>query len=134
MSVLGQMLYAHPDDPEGVGEKVRAAVEACGLCAQVCVVCADACMREGEVAELVSCARSDLDCADVCETTQRVLVRRTAEEDGFVTSVLEACAQACDRCAAECEEHAQAHEHCRVCAQVCRECARACRDLVLALV
>ncbi|MGW9557896.1 hypothetical protein ACWGSK_25740 [Nocardiopsis sp. NPDC055551] len=43
MSVVGQMLYAHPDDPEGVGGKVRAAVEACGLCAQVCVVCAEAC-------------------------------------------------------------------------------------------
>ena len=43
MSVVGQMLYTHPDDPEGVGEKVRAAVEACGLCAQVCVVCAEAC-------------------------------------------------------------------------------------------
>ncbi|MEU3308897.1 hypothetical protein [Nocardiopsis sp. NPDC006832] len=42
MSVVGQMLYAHPDDPEGVGGKVRAAVEACGLCAQVCVVCAKA--------------------------------------------------------------------------------------------
>ncbi|HJE56965.1 MAG TPA: four-helix bundle copper-binding protein [Nocardiopsis listeri] len=133
MSVVGQMLYAHPDDPEGVGEKVRAVVEACGLCAQVCVVCADACMREETVAELVSCARSDLDCADLCEATQRVLVRRTAEEDGFVASVLQACVQACDRCARECEEHAEHHEHCRVCAEACRACSRACQDLLDAL-
>lgn len=131
MSVIGQMLYAHPDDAEGVGEKVRAVVEACGLCAQVCAVCADACTRE-ETVELISCARSDLDCVDLCEATQRVLVRRTAEEDGFVTAVLEACAQACDRCAEECERHTH-HEHCRVCAEVCRRCARACRDLLAVL-
>lgn len=133
MSVVGQMLYTHPDDPEGVGEKVRAAVEACGLCAQVCVVCADACVREEAVAELVSCARSDLDCADLCEAAQGVLVRRTAEEDGFVASVLQACVRACDRCAAECEDHAELHEHCRVCAEACRACSRACQDLLDAL-
>lgn len=73
MSVIGRMLHAHPDDAEGVAEKVRAAVEACGLCAQVCAVCADACMRE-EAVELIWSARFDLDCADLCEATQRVLV------------------------------------------------------------
>jgi hypothetical protein len=133
MSVIGRMLYAHPDDPEGVGGKVSAAVEAADDCAHVCVVCADACMREEDAADLISCARSDLDCADLCEATTRILVRRTAEEDGFVSVVLEACAQACDRCADECERHAAAHEHCRLCAEACRRCATACRELLAVL-
>lgn len=132
MNVVGQMLYAHPHDPEGVGEKVRACVEACGQCAQVCAVCADACLSEESVAELVSCVRSDLDCTDLCETTQRVLVRRTAQEDRFVAAVVEACAQACERCAQECEKHPE-HEHCRVCAEECRHCAQACRELLASL-
>ncbi|CAL9392730.1 putative cysteine-rich protein YhjQ [Nocardiopsis dassonvillei] len=133
MSTVGRMLYTHPDDPEGVGEKIRACVEACGECAQVCTVCADACLGEDERDDLVECVRSDLDCADLCETTYRVLVRRTGNDDDLVKAVLDACARACRRCGDECERHAGHHEHCRVCAQVCRRCEEACRDLLAAL-
>lgn len=131
MSAVGQMLYAHPRDPEGVGEKIRACIEACGECAQVCRICADACLGEEMVADLVRCIRTDLDCADLCEATQGVLVRRGKDDDGFVKAVLQACAEACARCADECEKHE--HEHCRLCAEACRRCENACRELLAAL-
>src|SRR5690554_5492529 len=38
-------------------------------CAQACTACADACLSEDMVAELTKCIRTNLDCADLCETT-----------------------------------------------------------------
>ncbi|MEU0236106.1 four-helix bundle copper-binding protein [Nocardiopsis sp. NPDC006198] len=133
MSTVGQILYTHPEDPEGVGVKITACVEACGECAQVCTVCADACLGEETVADLVACVRTDLDCADMCAVTGRAVSRRTGEEDDVLRLLLEACAEACRKCAEECERHAGEHEHCRLCAEACRRCEQACRELLAAL-
>jgi hypothetical protein len=46
-------------------------------CAQACTACADACLSEQNVADLAKCIRSNLDCADICDTTGRVLSRHT---------------------------------------------------------
>ncbi len=70
MSVAGQMLETYPQSLGGVDqEKLRACIEACFECAQACTACADACLSEDRVAELTKCIRTDLDCADICETT-----------------------------------------------------------------
>ncbi|WP_017569807.1 four-helix bundle copper-binding protein [Nocardiopsis halotolerans] len=133
MSVVEQMLSSHPDRRSSeVEEKVRACVEACGACAQTCVLCADACLGEPSVAELVGCVRLNLDCADLCEVTQRVLSRRTGD-DTLARALLKACAEACRLCGEECERHAGHHEHCWVCAETCRRCESTCRELLAAL-
>ncbi|MFL1380755.1 MULTISPECIES: four-helix bundle copper-binding protein [Nocardiopsis] len=130
MSTAGRMLESHPGGLGRVdGEKLRVCIEACFECAQACTACADACLGEEAVAELVACVRTDLDCADLCETTGRVISRRTGHDADVARAVLEACALACESCADECERHASMHEHCRVCAEACRRCARACREL-----
>ncbi len=85
------------------------------------------------VAELVRCIRTDLDCADVCEATARVLSRQTAYDAAVTRSIVQACAQACQSCGAECESHAGMHEHCRVCAEACRRCETACRAVLEAI-
>ncbi|WP_435107416.1 four-helix bundle copper-binding protein [Nocardiopsis synnemataformans] len=134
MSVVEQMLDTRPDRRgDGVEEKVRSCIEACGACAQACVLCADACLGERAVAELVACVRLDMDCADVCESTQRVLSRRTGEDDTLVRVLVKACAEACRLCGEECDRHAAQHEHCWVCAEACRRCECACRELLAAL-
>ncbi|WP_159942366.1 MULTISPECIES: four-helix bundle copper-binding protein [unclassified Nocardiopsis] len=134
MSVVEQMLTTHPDRRDaGVEEKLRACIEACGACAQACALCADACMSERDAADLLRCVRADLDCADLCETTQRVLCRRTEGEDALVRALVKACAEACRMCGEECERHAPTHEHCWVCAEACRRCESACRELLAAL-
>jgi hypothetical protein len=127
MNQVTQMLETHPR--AHASEALARCIEECFACAQACTSCADACLAEDSVQELVRCIRLDLDCADVCDATGRVLTRQTAFEPGLAQLVLDACAQACRLCAEECEGHAGHHEHCRVCAEACRRCEQACEDL-----
>lgn len=111
-------------------DKLRECLGACFTCEQVCTACADACLAEDTVAELTKCIRTDLDCADICATTGRVLSRHTHYDANLTRAVLEACAQACRSCGDECAQHAEHMDHCRVCAEACRRCEQACRDLL----
>lgn len=127
-----EMLQAHPatsGDPSTIGQALTALAE----CAQTCTICADACLAEDMVAELRTCIRLNLDCADVCETTARLLARQVGTDTAVVRAQLQACVAACQACAQECDRHAQMHEHCRICAESCRRCERACTALLGAL-
>ena len=85
------------------------------------------------VADLRQCIRLNLDCADVCAATGRMLSRQTGTNVETTRALLEACRAACKACAEECESHAQMHEHCKVCAEACRRCEQACADLLVTL-
>src|SRR5690606_35122292 len=108
-------------------------IAACIECAQACTACADACLSEPTATELTKCIRTDLDCADISETTGRVLSRHTGYDANLTRTVLESCATACRSCAEECERHSDAHAHCRICAEGGRRCESACRELLSAL-
>ncbi|GAA2393845.1 four-helix bundle copper-binding protein [Nonomuraea africana] len=130
---VAEMLSAYPKDLGNVDrQKLTACIEQCLRCGQACTACADACLSEDNVADMATCVRTDLDCADICETTARVLSRHTGYDANLTRAVLEACAQACKACGDECERHSK-HEHCAVCARACRDCERACRELIAAL-
>lgn len=132
-TMVEEMLRTYPADLAGLDrEKLRRCVEACVACAQACTACADACLSEPDVADLVTCIRTNADCADLCEATGRVLSRHTGYDPHAAAVLLQACATVCKMCADECERHAR-HEHCQVCAEICRRCERACRDLLAAL-
>ncbi|ONI92996.1 four-helix bundle copper-binding protein [Saccharothrix sp. ALI-22-I] len=134
MTTAEKMLDTYPADLGGVDKEALArCIEACFGCAQACTACADACLSEDAVAELVKCIRTDLDCADICDTTGRVLSRHTGYDANLTRSVVEACAAACKSCGDECERHADMHGHCRVCADACRRCEEACRTLLATL-
>jgi hypothetical protein len=124
---VAEMIRTHP---EPAHPWLTDAIEALAECAQTCTSCADACLgEEHHLADLVTCIRLNLDCADICEATGRVLTRQTSFQPGIARAMLEACAVACASCAEECERHAEmGMEHCRVCAEACRRCERACRD------
>ena len=102
-------------------------------CSEACTACADACLSEGMVAELIKCIRTNMDCVDICATTARVLSRHTGYDANISRTLLETCAMACKSCGDECAGHADMHEHCRICAQACRACEQACRDLLASL-
>jgi hypothetical protein len=110
MDNVTQMLATHPQ--AGANEPLARCIEECLACAFACTSCADADLAEEEVRELVRCIRLDLDCADVCDATGRVLTRQTSFEPSLARSLVETCAQTCRLCAAECERHAEHHEHC----------------------
>jgi hypothetical protein len=126
------MLETYPVDLGDVDrDKLTACIEACVACAQTCTACADACLSEENVAELTKCVRSNLDCADVCDTTGRVLSRHTGYDANLTRAILEACATACKACGDECTHHAEmGMQHCQVCADACRRCEQACRQLL----
>jgi hypothetical protein len=123
-----EMLKTHPQAPGVDRDALTRCIDECSSCAATCTSCADACLGEETVRELVRCIRLNLDCADVCDATGRVLTRQTAFEPQLARQMLEACAQACGACAEECARHAGHHEHCRVCAEACRRCEQACDD------
>jgi hypothetical protein len=106
-------------------------IEACFDCVQSCTACVDACLGEGDVQILARCIRLNLDCADVCGTTGRMLSRQTEADVAVLRGQLQACALACRTCGAECERHA-AHgmRHCAICAEVCYFCETACNQLL----
>ncbi|WP_435769499.1 four-helix bundle copper-binding protein [Nocardioides sp. SYSU DS0651] len=130
---ITKMLKTYPAEINNDRELLAACVAACVECAQACTACADACLSEEMVADLRKCIRTDLDCADICETTGRVLSRHTGYDANITRAILEACAQACKSCADECEQHADMHEHCRICAEACRRCEEACNRVLAAL-
>lgn len=130
MTQATAMLDTYPAEV-GIDKRLLArCIEACYECSQACTACADACLSEEMVAELVTCVRTNLDCADICDTTGRVLSRHTGYDANLTRSILRACVQACRSCGDECARHADMHEHCRVCAEACRRCEQACRDLL----
>lgn len=130
MTTTTPMLEAYPAEINLDRAALAATIDALVACSQACTACADACLSEDMVAELTTCIRTDLDCADICATTARVLSRHTGYDANISRALLEACATACRACGDECATHADMHEHCRICADACRACERACRDLL----
>lgn len=130
MSPVQSMLEAHPRPGHVDRGALAACIEACAECAQTCVSCADACLSEENTNPLRKCIRLNLDCADICDATGRVLTRQTEYDAGVSRAQVEACRQACVTCAEECERHAEMHEHCRICAESCRGCGHACAELL----
>ncbi|WP_034388647.1 four-helix bundle copper-binding protein [Deinococcus sp. YIM 77859] len=128
------MLQTHPQ-PQTLFDQGALAecIAACFDCAQTCTSCADACLGEqGHLTHLVHCIRLNLDCADVCGTTGRVLSRLTQPDQNVLRAQLQACVAACKACGDECERHARDMnmQHCAVCAQSCRRCEQACQNLL----
>lgn len=133
MKQLQSMLESHPRRTRVNGIQLAEAIDTLYSCAQTCTVCADACLSEEMVAELVRCIRLNLDCADVCETTAALLSRQTEPDWTLLREQLTACATACRVCGDECQRHADMHEHCRICADHCRHCEQVCQQLLQAI-
>jgi hypothetical protein len=127
------MLRTYPATLHLDRDRLAHAIESLAECAQACTACADACLSEEMVADLRTCIRRNLDCADSCGATARILSRHTGYDPTTTRAHLEACIAACRACGDECAQHADMHEHCRVCAEACRACERACQDLLAAM-
>ena len=128
MTAVAQMLEAYPAELGQVDRDVLVrCIEQCLSCAQVCTACADACLSEPDdhLPMLRKCIRSDEDCADICNTTARILSRHTGYDANITRTVLQTCATVCRSCGDECARHASRHEHCRVCAEACHRCEQA---------
>ncbi len=128
-----QMLENHPNGAAVDGDALAELIDSCLECVQACTACADACLGEGNVEMLARCIRLDLDCADVCDATAKILSRQVPYEPEMAQPVVQACARSVKLCGDECEQHAEHHEHCRVCMESCRRCEEACNWVLQSL-
>jgi hypothetical protein len=71
---VSHLLESHPQH-DAARQGVEECIEACFDCAAACTVCADACLGEDSVQDLVHCIRLNLNCADICQATARVMSR-----------------------------------------------------------
>ena len=133
MQTVQTMIQAHPAETGVDRVQLARVVDLLIACSAACTVCADACLAEDHVADMRACIRTDLDCADVCAATARVLSRQTAYNASVTRGVLQACVVACRACADECAAHGDMHEHCKVCARACQDCLQACEELLAAI-
>ncbi len=127
------MAITHPDVGHCVQGSLIHCVEDCFDTAQTCIACADACLGEEMVRDLVQCIRLSLDCADLCSAAGHIATRRSGSNPTVIAAVLRACAEACARCAEACQLHASRMEHCRICAARCGQCEDACLEAVAEL-
>jgi hypothetical protein len=128
MHSVSEMVRTNPSILGDDAELIRC-IETCLIAAQACVACGDSCLSEADVKALARCIRLTQDCADVIQTTGRMVSRQKAADPQLLGGQLDLCAMACSLCAFECERHGAQHEHCRVCADACRWCEIACREL-----
>lgn len=133
MTATMSMLETYPAEINLDRGKLAATIDTLISCSEACTACADACLSEGMVEELIKCIRTAMDCSDICQTTSRVLARHTGYDANVSRAILQACIVACKACGDECAKHADMHEHCRVCAEACRACEAACRDLLVVM-
>ena len=124
---IQSMISAHPHVKGSTNDALIRAVEAAYGCAATCRICADACLGEAMVADLVQCIRLNLDCADVCSTTAKVLSRPGPDTSTW-RSLLQACIDACTACCDHCRHHGD--DHCQACADDCQACIDACQALL----
>jgi uncharacterized membrane protein len=134
MSRMQDIFAAHPHAAGSNGAVALQCVESCMECSNVCSTCADACLSEAAVADMVRCIRLNLDCADICDTTGRLIARAGKRDADTLRAQLQACASACRACERSCREHASHMDHCRICAEACAECANACDAMAAAIV
>lgn len=126
------MLETHPRTFNLDASMLAEAIDALMDCANTCTQCADACLAEGDAA-LAKCIRLNLDCADICNATARVVSRQTEHDANVTRPLVEACRAACRSCGDECASHAEHMEHCRICAEQCRRCEEVCGSLLAAM-
>src|SRR5688572_5928254 len=130
MEFIDEMLSITSKPAHGQQDLLVSCVEACLTCELVCVACADACLAEREVQALHRSITANLECAEVCASTARLLARRLEPNVELLLVQLEACVRACAACIAACGRHAEVHDHCRICVSANQRCATLCRRLI----
>lgn len=92
-------------------------------CLVACESCANQCLKENAAIK-EQCIRTDLDCAEICSLTLRLLSRDSA----MASKMIDLCIDICDKCAIECEKHDD--DHCQHCAKQCRKCIEVCKSFL----
>src|SRR5690606_41480817 len=86
---------------------MQACMDACSACEQACTVCSGQGMADGT---MMSCATMCMDCADMCNTMMRALMRPMGVSMPSMMAMPDACGAAGRACVAGCMNHAERSE------------------------
>ncbi len=131
---LEQMMKQHPEATKVDLDALVECIERCSAWEAACVSCADACLREAGVQQLVDCIRLNLDCADLCGVTVRLLSRHSSREPGadgavfMVVSVPLALLRARDAGDDARQKGAAAPNRAKTCARFCHAILTSAHD------
>lgn len=103
---------------------MAACLEHCAECERICIETIAAVMARPDQRVDSALLRTLMDCADICGTSARFLMRQS----DLHGATCGACANVCAACAAACEAIA-GHEALARCAQSCRRCAASCEEM-----
>lgn len=96
-------------------------IEVLNRCIVNCTYCADACLDEKDIKMMVNCIRLTRACAEICNTTMKLVTSDYANAKDMIAY----CYKTCIKCADECAKHNV--QHCKDCAEACKNCADACK-------
>jgi hypothetical protein len=103
-------------------------IDAASACEQACTMCAASTGMEG----MDRCHAMCMTCADMCNTTMRMMLRPAGYDMDSMMAMLQANMTMCLACAAECEKHPDM-QVCMMCAAACREMAKACETMMASM-
>ena len=99
-------------------------IELCRECEQLCTSAIPHCLELGGRHAAPAHIRLLIDCADICGTSSRFMMR----DSRLHADTCRACAKVCDNCAHDCRQLGDDAEMLD-CAEMCERCANACRKL-----
>lgn len=98
-------------------------IDACNRCAQACYECFQACLNEPDVQARISCIRTLIECAMMCQMSTTLMSMNAQSH----MQHCQLCATICDKCSQECEMFKD--QHCQLCAIECKKCATECKNM-----
>lgn len=104
-------------------------IDAASACEQACTMCAGSASMG---MDMDRCHAMCMDCADMCNTTMRMMLRPAGMDMDSMMAMLQACMTMCLACAAECDMHKDM-QVCMMCAEACREMAKACEAMMASM-
>jgi hypothetical protein len=107
-----------------VDEKMRACIEECHNCHDICTEIITHCLQMGGDHAEPNHIRLLLDCAEICQTSANFMSRMS----NFHGQVCGICADVCERCTEDCERFSD-DQMMQQCAAFCRSCAQSCREM-----
>lgn len=107
-----------------VSAEMRRCIEECNNCAATCIETTTHCLTKGGKHAEPAHIGLLQDCADICTTSARFMLRGSE----LHAEVCGTCAEVCDSCAESCESMGD-DDFMKRCAEACRRCAESCRKM-----
>jgi len=114
-------------ESQGISPEVRSCVEATSACYTACTETLTYSLDVGADLSEPQHLRLLIDCCEVCQTAQNILLR--ASELSMMLAAV--CVEACEKVADHCRQLDASDEQLAACAEVCDHTADCCRQLAI---